>query len=249
MVLSMNTIVKALSVSAALVGATQASAAVFTFDFSELDGTGSSYTTTVDGLTLTVTAGSFIDGFDFPSSTTRYDSDGNAVRGYVVGNSNSFDDSAYLTADSPDGLGVMNNVSYSRRNGRTSTDDSYTTDGSYWDDFLIFSFSADVQLDHAVFGDYDSNDDYRLMYDLNGNGSLGYGDYVTFSRDGNPTSSFPSVMDNVFGFLATGSNDNWRIRSLSVSGDLSTVPVPAGGLLLMTGLAGFAAMRRRKSKA
>ncbi len=233
----MSKVSKALSIVAA--GAfmsTAANAATFNFDFSSLYGAGGSYQTTVDGLTLTVTAGSFVDGYQYGTTRWVRDDEDNRVYGSVIGSNNSFDRNAYVNADGANGLGVYNNV----RRGRT-TDNTGDVDGRYWDDFLILTFDQNVQLDIARFGSFDSNDDYRMIYDMTGDAELGYGDFVTRSGDDNPQTSFPWVHDNVFGFLATGSNDDWRLAELQVS----IVPLPAGGLLLLTGLAGLAAMRRR----
>ncbi len=216
---------------------TAAHATTYSFDFTSLYGAGGSYQTTVDGLTLTVTAGSFVDGYQYGPTRAVRDDEDNMVHGSVIGSGNRFDRNAYVNADGANGLGVYNNVN----RGRT-TDNTGDVDGRYWDDFLILTFDQDVQLDIARFGSFDSNDDYRIIYDMTGDDELGYGDFVTRSGDDNPAVTFPWVHDNVFGFLATGSNDDWRLAELQVS----IVPLPAGGLLLLSGLAGFAALRRRK---
>ncbi len=212
--------------------ASAASASTHTFNFSGLNGIGSSYSTTVGDIGLTVTAGSFIGGYSGTSPYRMYDDDGNRVWGSTVRGSNSYDGGARLTADSPNGLGVRN----------SGGDGSDTTDGSGWDDYIILTFDQDVQLERARFGSFGSNDDFRLVYDVTGDDNIGTGDFVTTNQDDNPFSGFPSVEGNVYAFLATGGNDDWRLRNLTVS----TVPLPAGGLMLLSGLAGFAAMRRRK---
>ncbi len=216
--------------------ASAASASTHTFNFSGLNGIGSSYTTSVGGIGLTVTAGSFISGYSGGSPYRLYDDDGDRVWGSTVLGSNSYDTAARLTADSPDGLGVRN----------SGGDGSDTTDGSGWDDYIILTFDQDVQLESARFGNFNGGypgyDDFRLVYDVTGDDNIGAGDFVTTDQDDNPFSAFPSIEGNVYAFLATGSNDDWRLRNLTVS----TVPLPAGSLMLLTGLAGFAAMRRRK---
>jgi PEP-CTERM motif-containing protein len=230
-----------LSSSAAIalsVGA--AAAAPITFTSGGLVGNSVSASQTVDGLTLTMTAGSFVDGFNFPSSSVQQDNDGNNVSGYVVGNNNTYAADPRLNRTGS-GIGV---------NNQAGTDDSNTVDGSNWDDFLQLAFSKNVQMVSVEFGSFNAGfpgyDDFRIMYDLSGNGALGAGDFVTFSEDDNPFSSFPVVSDDVFGFLATGANDDWRWKSITV--EVSAVPLPASSLMLLAGVGGLAAMRRRQKK-
>lgn len=212
--------------------ASAAAAKTVDFLFTDSLGPTSSYQQTVDGLTVTITAGSFIGGFS-GSVTSVTDQGGNSVDGWAL-SGNSFDNDARVDPDS-NGLGVINNFS-------AGTDNDDDVDGSGWDDFLILSFSQKVQVTSATFGAFGFNDDYRLFYDLNGNGSLGNGDFLTFTKDDNPLTNFPVVVGDLIGFAATGSNDEWKLKKISVA----AVPLPAAGWMLLAGIGGLAAMRRRK---
>lgn len=214
-----------------------ASAKTVEFVFTDSLAPTTSYSQTVDGLTVTITAGSFVNGFNFGDSpqVTLNDENSNPVDGYIATN-NTYDDDAVVDPDS-NGLGVINNSS-------AGTDDQDEVDGSNWDDFLILSFSGDVQLKWAKFGDYDANDDFRIFYDFSGDGVLGDGDFLTYKEDGNPFSSFPVVTTDLFGFAATDKKDNWKLKKLKVH--YTPVPLPAAGFMLLAGLGGLAAMKRRK---
>ncbi len=197
--------------------------------------------TSSNGVTLTVTAGSFKDGFD-GNYSTQYDDDGNAVQGYIT-SGNDYDQNA-LVGQFSSGLGVYNNT-YNCGNHICTTDDYHTVDGSNWDDFLILSFSEDVQLTSADFEYFGSHDDFRLFYDLSGDGVLGDDDFISYRENDDPFYGFPVVSTNLIGFVATDNNDKWKLKS--VHGHVSAVPLPAGGLLLLAGLGGLGLLRKRSS--
>lgn len=97
-------------------------------------------------------------------------------------------------------------------------------------------------------------DDFKWMYDLSGDGALGVGDYISENQSANPFTAFGGVTSNVFGFGAFDHNDDWKLKEITVKyddapggpGTPPPVPLPAGGVLLVGGLAAFAGLRRRK---
>ena len=190
-----------------------------------------------------MTAGSFKDGFN-GSYSKEQDDAGNDVHGYVT-SGNTYDQNAVVGQYS-NGLGVSNNTYGCYTYYTCTTDDKHTVDGSYWDDFLILSFSQDVQLTSADFSYFGDHDDFRLFYDLNGDGVLGDEDFITYKKDSDPFFDFPVVSTSLIGFVATGSNDSWKLKS--VHGHVSPVPLPASGLMLIAGLGALGAARRRRSR-
>ena len=218
----------------ALSGAASAKTVEFSFGGQNLAPT-PQWVLTEDGVQLTMTAGSFVDGFNFPSASSINDEGGNSVSGYVVGNNNTYDSDAYLDPDFP-GVGVINNFS-------AGTDDDDDVDGSNWDDFLSLAFNVQVRILEVDFGRFGSNDDYRLFYDLSGDNALGEGDFLTFLQNDDPLTNPPLFTDDIFGFAATSSNDEWVLKKIKVE----VIPLPAAGWMLLAGVGGLIALGRRKS--
>lgn len=122
-------------------------------------------------------------------------------------------------------------------------------------EMLTVSFSAAVNLTDFLLARFDANDDFE--YSLNGGAfttvaamnalamptgsALDQPDVNFFLGAWNKVTSF-SI--RVTGTTATD-DDDFLLREMKIS----AVPLPAGGLLLLGGLAGLAALRRRKQAA
>ncbi len=166
------------------------------------------------------------------------------------------------------GAGVVN----------SSSDNSHTVDGSGWKDYIEISFSQIVTMHEVKFSYFDAydveyscrwtwhgkvcsssivdDDDFRWMYDSSEDGAIGVGDYISANQDANPFQDFGGVSSSVFGFGAFEGNDDWKLKKITIKyddlppggGGTPVVPLPAGGLLLLGGLAAFAGMRRRDKR-
>jgi len=131
-----------------------------------------------------------------------------------------------------DGLGVLSQ----RR-------DSGQVDGRGRNDLLLFEFDRDIELEAIAFTFNDRNDDFTFFWDI-GSGLRNAGQYDI------PGSSWFSIIyagggliGDVFGIGATGNNDNFRVVGIEVS-DVSQVPLPATGLLLLGALGAIGARRK-----
>ena len=130
--------------------------------------------------------------------------------------------------------------------GADSFWDSDTIDGSFGNDVLVFSFSDSVSINTIGFSEVDGNDDFAFGT-VTGNSFdrvVNFQDVLT-STD---VSVFASDIERtgfVFGIGAIGFGDNFRITSLNVT----SVPLPAAGLLLLAALSLTAGFGRRRNVA
>lgn len=209
-----------------------AMAATATFDLSLSPGQStnhaalpSSFDLTEGGLTATFSAGSFT-----------------AYTAPITGTNRTF--TAATFAPDPrigryeSGAGVVN----------AFTDNDHQVDGSGYADFILIDFGQAVTITSISFGLFGFNDDFRWMYDSNNDGSIGVGDFLSFLQDDNPFSNFGGVTSGLFAIGAFDSDDEWKLRTVSIE-YTAPVPLPAGGLLLLTALGGVAALRRRRKAA
>jgi hypothetical protein len=124
------------------------------------------------------------------------------------------------------GLGVTN-----------SPGDNGAVDGFGFSDLLNLVFSHRVKLISARFAEVDKNDDYDFYTQavFQWHRDLPYNFFVN---------NFGGPVGTKFGFGASESNDDYRLRSITVS----PIPLPGSLVMLITGLLGVGTLARRKSK-
>ncbi|MEP2641670.1 VPLPA-CTERM sorting domain-containing protein [Roseobacter sp.] len=221
-----------------------ASAATATFEFgcgggvvcdspsssnSNVNSLSSSFDLTDGGLTVTASAGFFEGGVSFLTATniiTSADPQDNAKIGRFVG-----------------GAGVF-----------SAPDGNHTVDGfDTNNDFIKLSFSQDVALSEIGFGFFGRNDDFRYLYDVDGDGDIDEGDFLSDQfAVVDPFADVAPASSSVWAVAAFGANDSWKLSSVTVSFDdasvpLAPVPLPAAGWMLLAALGGMAGVRRRFS--
>ncbi|MEM7061284.1 MAG: VPLPA-CTERM sorting domain-containing protein [Pseudomonadota bacterium] len=136
----------------------------------------------------------------------------------------------------PDGNDVV-----TRRSGGTGIDrgflDGGQIDGRLGNDLLVLTFDQKVVFNSVTFGAVDGNDDFDLAID---------GIFVL--EDINIAASNPflfaaGTMGTVLGIGADGLNDDFRVKAI----DVTAIPLPAGFLLLLSGMGAIAFVGRRKA--
>ncbi|WP_299648947.1 VPLPA-CTERM sorting domain-containing protein [uncultured Tateyamaria sp.] len=129
--------------------------------------------------------------------------------------------------------------------------DNSQIDGRGPDEFALLDFGdLVVEITSVTFSYWDANDTFAYgVYtdtDIPATALI----YEQDLDDGNAnpyTYSFGAgeVVGSIIGFGADSWRDNFRLQSVSFD-VVSAVPLPAGGLLILTGLGGLAMMRRRR---
>jgi hypothetical protein len=119
-------------------------------------------------------------------------------------------------------------------------DTSGDIDGFGLNDFLVLTFDQLVNFSIATFGAVDDNDDWDVFVD-NGSGSFLQ---VAFDSPVNPFDFNDGIVKRI-AFGADGATDNFRLTSVEVS----AVPLPAAGWLLLAGVGGLVVLRRKRKAA
>lgn len=179
---------------------------------------------TVDGIVMTVSAGMFTDTNNVGSAVVTPGARDAEPRVYSNGTG----------LDHDGGNGLPN-------------DGDHRVDGRNGNEVLILSFDTAVQLASAMFTYVENNDDFDLFMDSDGDGIL---ERIARRRDipGGGLADLVglNLVSNLFGIGASGSNDEWKLRSVSVM-EVSDIPLPAAFPLFLAGMAGFGFASRKKT--
>lgn len=117
--------------------------------------------------------------------------------------------------------------------------DSGELDGQV-DERLTFTFDFAVRFLSVLFNDIDDNDPYDIYVDTGSGLQL-----VTGDAEDNPYVFNPSLVGNTLQIAVDGNASAFRVKSLEVA----AVPLPAAGWLMLAGLGGLAALRRKRRAA
>lgn len=163
------------------------------------------------------------------------------------------------------GLGVMNNGTAGTDNAPLEVDGTSSgIFGAGWLDYLVVAFDRDVSLGYAQFSAFDASDQFRFIFDVDGQGPLGgAGDFLTDPLgavlDAGGIATYAPAGGITFrrlGVAAIDRGSSWQFRELGVSfvgglpdvsgatATIAPVPLPANGVLLMGALCGLGALRR-----
>lgn len=192
--------------------------------------------TTVAAATLAIAAGSASAAtFNFGGSSGATSSKSFTVDGIT----------AVATAFREGPLGFLQFVGNVTQNASglgvsSFPDTSGDIDGFILKDTLVLTFDQLVSFSLATFGAVDRQDDWDIYVD---NGS---GNWVQVANDitDNPFNFNGGTVKRI-AFGADGGDDDFRLSSVQVS----AVPLPAGGWLLIAGIGGLVALRRKRKAA
>ena len=136
-----------------------------------------------------------------------------------------------------EGLGINN------LNGGDSND----IDGFGSNDILVFSFDRVVTLTQAIFENFDRGDEFVFYRGPDANPNAVNADIFSLpvpDTDGDEGFRNFAFTGTTFGIGALDGDDDFRLSKLTLH--VTPVPLPAAGWMLLAGLGGLAAMRRRQ---
>ena len=118
-------------------------------------------------------------------------------------------------------------------------------------EFALFEFSRKVNLTSFMAGFVDSSDGYRVyalvggLYEMIASGDFGVSNLLGKNTDRATVTLGDTVASTAFAIGVANWWDEFKVRSVSVE-PVSEVPLPAGGVLLLSAL-GLVAVKRRKA--
>ena len=116
-----------------------------------------------------------------------------------------------------------------------------TGTGPNYSDFVTVKLDKDSDINFSLFG---SDDDIDVSFFFGPAGSLG----TTVNANGS-ASLFATAGTYIFGVDATSPTDSLVRLETSYSLNITAVPLPASGLMLLAGLGAIGVARRRRKKA
>jgi hypothetical protein len=119
----------------------------------------------------------------------------------------------------------------------SSLGDSPIVDGVGLDDLLNLTFNHKVKIISAVFSEIDFSDDFNFIVDGSNQGHF----HIPLISH---LYNFSGEQGHVFGFGAGENNDDFKLKSITVS----AVPLPPALLLFASGLFGIGLLGRRRNK-
>ncbi|PUB10896.1 VPLPA-CTERM sorting domain-containing protein [Yoonia sediminilitoris] len=223
--------------AALLMIAAPASAATYSYDFTTLNSGQTTYSSGLavesDGLTVEVTAGRY-------DSYMGLDNDQIADTDCADGGCQWYDNSVgellgyRAVAITSDGLGIAGFF------------DGSDIDGDFGNDLITFTFDRVVDFTRVFFTGVESFGYAQDQFDVFVDGVLLREEVLIGENNPYDLTGFSAIGRSI-SFGADSGYDNFRIGGLEV--ELAAVPLPAGGLLLLSGLFGLALARRRGTAA
>ena len=156
------------------------------------------------------------------------------------------DDGLTMTVSGGDYDGAARSVSAHKDFGLSVGDVYIDTN-----EFALFEFSRKVNLTSFMAGFVDSSDGYRVyalvggLYEMIASGDFGVSNLLGRNTDRATVTLGDTVASTAFAIGVANWWDEFKVRSVSVE-PVSEVPLPAGGVLLLSAL-GLVAVKRRKA--
>jgi hypothetical protein len=192
---------------------------------------------------------SYTNGFNSYTSTDGSVAVG--VDGVRVDNSGTIISTSEFWTASWDGASGRSGLGVYDCSWRSQCLDNHLIDGRGPDEFALIDFGdLTVEVTSVVFSYWDRRDTFAFgTYDSTAlpATALIYEENLDDGNSNPYTHYFGSgeVIGSIIGFGADSWRDDFKLQSISFN-VLSAVPVPAGAVLLLTGLCGLGFMRRRR---